>query len=116
MILILMRVSLPSKLWKNKTKKLVTKVNEADVISYVKSFDILCATEKFTSTLFDFSKHFENHHALPSLAIKLSARGRRSGGAAVFIDRSSMPFVTPIECSYDDVTGIKISEAAVWAG
>ena len=37
-----------------------------------------------------------------SPAIKLSARGRRSGGAAVFIDRSFMPFVTPIECSYDD--------------
>jgi len=87
---------------KEKKTNLVTKVSEPDVVSYVKSLDIFCATETFTSTLFGFSKHFENHHALPSLAIKLSARGRRSGGVAVFIDRSSMPFVTPIECSYDD--------------
>ena len=89
-------------------ENLLTKVSEPDFVSYVKSFDIFCAIETFASTLFDFSTHFENHHVLHSPAIKLSARGRRSGGVAVFIDRSFMPFVTPIECSYDNMICIKI--------
>ena len=90
----------------------MTKVSEPDFGSYITSFEIFCAIETFTSTLFDFSTHCANHLVLPSTAIKLSARGRRSGGVAVSIDKSLMPFVTPINCSYDNIC-IKRSKAAV---
>ena len=89
---------------------LVTKISEPDFVSYVKSFDVFCAVETFTSTHFDFSTHFDNYHVFHSPAIKLSARGRRSGGVAAFIDKTFMPFITHIECGHDNMICIKISK------
>ena len=66
-------------------ENLVTKISEPDFVSYVKAFDVFGAVETFTSTHFDFSTHFDNYHAFHSPAIKLSARGKRSGSVAVLI-------------------------------
>ena len=81
-------------------------LTEPDFVSHLK-FDFFCATENFTSAHFDFSAHFEDHHVFQSPAIKFSARGRRSGGVAVFTDKLSMPFVAPIECSHDNMICVK---------
>ena len=61
----------------------------------------------FTSKHIDFCAHFDNHHVLQSPAIKFSALGRRYGGVAVFTDKLSMPFVAPIECSYDNMIRVR---------
>ena len=37
-------------------ENLVTKLSEADFVNYIRSFDIFCAIETFTSAVFDFSK------------------------------------------------------------
>ena len=88
----------------------MTKISEPDFVSYIKSFGVFCAIETFTSTHFDFSTYFDNYHVFHSPAIKLSARGSRSGGVAVFIDKTFMPFITHIECGHDNMICIKISK------
>ena len=80
------------------------------ITSAVKSFDVFCAVETFTSTHFDFSTHFANYHVFHSPVIKLSARGRRSGGVAVFIDKTVMPFIAHTECGHNNMICIKISK------
>ena len=88
----------------------MTKISEPDFVSYVKAFDVFGAVETFTSTHFDFSTHFDNYHVFHSPAIKLSARGRRSGGVAIFIEKTIMPVVAHIECGHDNMICIKISK------
>ena len=63
-----------------------------------------------TTTHFDSSTPFSNYHVFHSPAIKHSVRGRRSGGAAVFINKKFMPFVTRMGCEYDNMNCIKISK------
>ena len=67
-------------------ENLVTKLSEADFVTYIRSFDIFCAIVTFTSEVFDFSTHFQDYCVFHSAAIKLSLRGRRSG-VAVLIRR-----------------------------
>ena len=94
-------------------ENLVTKINEPGFVSFVKSFDVFCAVERFTSTPFDFSTHFDSYDVFHSPVIKLSARGSRSGGVAVFIDKTLMPFITLIELGHDNMICIKISKNVV---
>ena len=42
-------------------ENLIAKLNEPDFVNYIKSFDIFCALETFTSSQFDFSTHFEDY-------------------------------------------------------
>ena len=42
-------------------ENLVTKLSEADFVNYIRSFDIFCAIETFTSAVFDFSTHFQDN-------------------------------------------------------
>ena len=40
-------------------------------MNYIKSFDIFCALETFTSSQFDFSTHFEDYSVFHAPAKKL---------------------------------------------
>ena len=91
----------------------VAKISEPDFVSYVKSFDIFCALETFTADQFDFSTHFQDYHVFHRPAIKLSTHGRRSGGVAVLVSKRLMPFVTQIDCKYDNMICIQISKDCV---
>ena len=91
-------------------ENLVTKLSEADFVNYIRSFDIFCAIETFTSAVFDFSTHFQDYCVFHSPAIKLSVRGRRSGGVAVLIRKTLLPYMTRIECNCDNTICFKISK------
>ena len=91
----------------------VAKISEPDFVSYVKSFDIFCALETFTANQFDFGTHFQDYHVFHRSAIKLSTHGRRSGGVLVLVSKRLMPFVTQIDCKYDNMICIQISKDCV---
>ena len=90
-------------------ENIASKLSETDFVSYIKSFDIFCALEIFSNTQFDFSIHFPEFH---SPAVKLSRHGRRSGGV-VLVKKYIMPFVSHVECKYDNIVCIKISKDLV---
>ena len=89
---------------------LVDKLSEPDFVNYIKCFDVFCALETFTSAQFDFSTRFDEFCVFHKPAVKLSRRGRRSGGVAFFFLRTLMPFVTDIECDYDNLICVKFSK------
>ena len=60
--------------------------------------------------MFDFSAHFQEICVFHSPAIKLSLRGRRSGGVAVLIRKTFLPYITRIECNCDNTICFKISK------
>ena len=94
-------------------ENLLPKLCEPDFVQYIKSFDIFCALESFTDENFDFDVLFEDFHVYHSPAIKLSRRGRRSGGVAVFIKKTLVPYITQITCEYDNMVCVKISKTAI---
>lgn len=94
-------------------ENLVTKLCEPDFVNYVKSFDIFCAIETFTNEHFDFGILFNDFHVFHSPAVKLSKRGRRSGGVAIFCKKTVMPFVTHIDCEHDNMICIRISKEVI---
>ena len=77
-------------------------------MNYIKSFDIFCALETFTSSQFDFSTYFEDYSVFHAPAKKLSRRGRKSGGVAVLVRKSLMQFVTCVECDYENMICFKL--------
>ena len=94
---------------------LAAKMGEPDFVNYVRSFDIFCAMETFTGTSFDFSVLFPEYCAFHGPAVKLSRRGRPSGGVVVLVHRSCLPFVKNIECRYDNMICLKIGKDCVGA-
>ena len=59
--------------------------------------------------MFDFSTHFRDYCVFHSAAIKLSLRGR-SGGVAVLIPKTLLPYITRIECNCENRICFKKSE------
>ena len=53
-------------------ENLIVKLNEPDFVNYIKSFDIFCALETFTSSQVDFSTHFGDYSVFHTPAKKLS--------------------------------------------
>ena len=91
-------------------ENLAAKLVEPDFVTFVKSFDIFSALETFTNDCFDFSLLFSDFKVLHCPAIKLSKRGRRSGGVAVFVKKNLLPHITQITCKYDNMICIRISK------
>jgi exonuclease III len=54
--------------------------------------------------------HFPEFHAFHSPAVKLSRHGRRSGGGVALVKKYIMPFVSHVECKYDNIVCVKISK------
>jgi len=89
---------------------LVGKLMEQDFINYVKSFDIFCMQETFTSTAFDFSTLFHEYKVFHAPGVKLSRHGRRCGGVALLIKKTLEQFVTSVNCKYDNILCIKLAK------
>ena len=91
-------------------ENLAGKIREPDYVEYIKSFDIFCALETFTTETFDFSIHFSDFMVFHSPAVKLSRKGRVSGGVVVFVNKKLSEFVTCIKTPYDHMVCLKISK------
>eukprot|EP00745_Piridium_sociabile_P042578 TRINITY_DN86055_c0_g1_i1.p2 TRINITY_DN86055_c0_g1~~TRINITY_DN86055_c0_g1_i1.p2 ORF type:complete len:150 (+),score=3.06 TRINITY_DN86055_c0_g1_i1:949-1398(+) len=94
-------------------ENLSAKLVESDFVHYIKSFDIFSALETFTSDQFDFNVMFEDFQVYHSPAVKLSRRGRRSGGVAVFVKKNLLPYITHVACEHDNMICIQISKDLV---
>ena len=87
---------------------LLSKLDNADFINYVSSFDIVSLLETYI-------EHFEtslfpNFTIFCKPAVKLSHRGRRSGGIVVLIKTSLMKFVQEIHTEYDNACAFIIDK------
>ena len=82
---------------------LPSKFAEPGFLDYVTSFDVCCLLETFTSEEFDFSVHFSDYHVFHSPALKLSLRGRRSGGILVLVKKTVTCQVSQINCDKDNM-------------
>ena len=82
---------------------------EPGFVQYLYSFDICCLIETFTSDDFDFSIYFSKYSIFHSPAIKLSKRGRRSGGVLILVKKSFSYVVSSIPCTHDNMIVLKIS-------
>ena len=70
-------------------ENLIAKLNEPDFLNYIKSFDIFCALETFTSS------HSTSVHTLETIACFTPPpknyplrQGRKSGGVTVLVRKS----------------------------
>jgi len=88
---------------------LTSKLGEPGFVDYIKSFDICCLLETFTTVNFDFSTYFDEYKILHSPARKLSHHGRRSGGVIVMIKACIESLVSEIQVNYDNIIAFKIS-------
>ena len=86
---------------------LCSKLSEPGFLEYIKRFDICCLTETFSSPTFDFSVHFKEFTALHLPGIKLSSRGRRSGGVMMLIKKDHR--VTRLSTGCDTILAFRIN-------
>ena len=89
---------------------LAVKIREPDYLKFIDSFDIFCFLESFTVANFDFSIHFNDYDVYHSPAIKLSNRGRVSGGVVVVMKKYLAKFVKQVECSFDHMLHFTFSK------
>ena len=80
---------------------LLSKLDNHEFIAYIRSFDFVCLVETFVDT-FD-SALFPDHKLFCSPAVKLSKKGRRSGGLVVLVRKELVVFCQQLECKYDHV-------------
>lgn len=80
-------------------------------MNYIKSFDLFCAVETFTSNQFDFSTLFSDYIHFHVAGKKLSVRGRRSGGVAVLLKKKWADLVTQITCEIDNTVCLRLDKA-----
>ena len=77
-----------------------SKLDDADFLSYVSTFDFICLVETFVE---DFhNKAFPKHTAFCKSAVKLSKQGRHSGGVLCFIKTELLPYVKEVIVEYDN--------------
>ena len=88
---------------------LTSKLGEPGFVDYIKSFDICCLIETFTTVNFDFNTYFDEYKILHSPARKLSHHGRRSGGVIVMLKACIESLVSEIQVNYDNIIAFKIS-------
>lgn len=77
------------------------KIRDPDYVQFIHSFDIFGVVETFTRETFDFNMHFKDYVAYHAPAIKLSLRGRVSGGVAVLVHKRLANFVTHVKTVFD---------------
>ena len=81
---------------------LCSKFSEPGFLQYLADFEVCCLMETFTSDDFDSSVHFKDCHVIHSPALKLSHRGRRSGGVLVVVRKSLRAKISQIVCEKDN--------------
>ena len=92
---------------------LPSKVYEPGFLNYLANFDICCLVETFTSCDFDFGNHFSEYNVFHSAALKLSHRGRRSGGILILVKKVLQYEVTHISCSKDNMLILKVKQPSL---
>ena len=88
----------------------LSKLEDADLVNYLTGFDIICLMETYLMKEFDSSFKFQSFNLLQSLACKLSATGRPSGGVIVLINKQLFPFITDLKSTIDNVICFKIDK------
>ena len=88
---------------------LASKFADPDFISYVGGFDVVALVETFLDKSFDFTNHFPDFEVFQASAVKLTHRGRRSGGVVVLVKKRLMSFVYRIDTTYDHIICLKLS-------
>ena len=86
------------------------KIAEADFIDFVHNFDIVCLVETFHSKTITSLDGFSDFICFSSPGIKLSRRGRCSGGVLVMIKKTYDVYVTEIETDCDHVVCIRLDK------
>ena len=93
---------------------LVSRLWEPGFLNYILSFHICCLVETFTSEKFDFSTYFSDHLVFHSPAVKLSHRGRRSGGVVILVKKNFHYSVLQVPCNYDSMLALRIMNYALY--
>ena len=88
----------------------VSKLSDADWMTYFESFDFVTLTETFIDENFEFSHVFTDYVKFLSPAIKLSHQGRRSGGILVMVRKNMFGFVQEIGVQCDNMLVLKLSK------
>jgi len=91
------------------------KLDVKEVISTLLSFDIFALNETFV--YFDTFSHalFNDYDVFVSKAVKLSQRGRHSGGVMVFVRKYLSGFVRRIDMRYEHVIVLEIDKQVMGA-
>ena len=88
---------------------LASKLGEPGFMDYVLSFDICCLLETFTPENFDFSSLSNENVVFHAPAVKLSHRGRRSGGVVIMAKRAIAQRIFEVKCAHDNMIILRIS-------
>ena len=90
----------------------MNKLNDADFVRYVSDFDIVCFVETFLEQKRPLDC-FQDFLQFFSPSIKLTHRGRSSGGVLVMVKRALKNFVTEINSPQDNMVWLKFDKAFV---
>ena len=82
-------------------KGLASKLFDFDFVTYVERFDFVSLVETFIENF--HSTVFKDHTAFVKPALKLTERGRRSGGVVCLIRNSLLPYVKQLHCEHNQV-------------
>lgn len=85
---------------------ILSKLEDPDFLPYIRKFEFVVLVETFVE--FIDTTVFDGYRCFISPAIKLSDRGRRSGGIICLVKESVLNFIKPIECSYDNMLVFKL--------
>lgn len=89
----------------------LAKLGEVDFVNYIKTFDLFCAIETFSTSQFDSGIHFSEYFCFQTPAVKVSRRGRPSGGIIILVKKSILPFVRRVDCNHDHMICLRFSKA-----
>ena len=87
------------------------KVNDFSFIRYVLSFDIICLTETFVDSSFNFDIIFHDFVKFVHPAKKISQRGRNSGGVLLLIRKSLSEFISRVNIECDNTVAVKFKKS-----
>ena len=88
---------------------LLSKFEDPDFVSYVESFSFISLCETFVDRI-DLSLKFKCYDFFVSPAVRLSHRGRLSGGIVCLLDRQFSEYFQSIHCDYDNVVIFRVSK------
>ena len=80
-------------------------------MNYISKFDIVCLTETFADSTFDFSRLFTDHIKFAAPAKKLSLQGRNSGGVLLLIRKSLSTFVKQMKTDCENTVVVRVDKS-----
>ena len=80
-------------------------------MNYISKFDIVCLTETFADSTFDFSRLFTDHVKFAAPAKKLSLQGRNSGGVLLLIRKSLSTFVKQMKTDCENTVVVRVDKS-----